>query len=314
MFMWFGLWMFALALEPIKVEAFGTFKSQNFRLYKVGTNFLALTGADSQLTLFNEEGGILAAYKKSGQGPDGLVHPQFLGVDKERLYILSGGRLLLVFDHQLQLLETKTSELPPFISQGILFGEAMSSDTFLLFAFRQDDHLLHTGSLGETLQYSGSFYKRANQLEMRGTYQWLHHNHHFVAETIPSHSDFYSVEVREMPKILTKDPANLLMELVAPVDTFSHSSLRERAILSEMVVTRDGYIVELAALPAKGLKSPEDFGNLEYFWDFFNFNGVNLKRESAGERRFKPVQNSSEVFIVVPQEPDSEVLKPYTIP
>jgi len=310
--MLFWLWLFFPnpTLEPIKLESLGTYQSLHLQLYKCGSQYLALVANEPRLSLFNAQGNISAVYSQSGHGAEDLHKPQFLGATTDRIYILSDHRRLLVFDNKLRLLKSTDSGLPPYITQGLLFGNSLGKDRFLLYTFLQNNHLLHHARLGKHLSIEKSLYHQQTNLDARGTYQWLHRNRHFVADMVPADSDYYLVQVRDVLNEDTKEMP-ILTELVAPIDNFNRGNFPERAILSEMVFTGKGYIVELAEPPGKGYKGTDPYASLVFFWDFFNTQGTNLKREQAGDRRLKPVRNSDEVFVVKSGENDADFLAPF---
>lgn len=310
MLLWLWLFFPNPTLEPIKLETLGTYQSLHLQLFKCGDQFLALVANEPRLTLFNAQGKISSVYSQSGHGAEDLHKPQFLGATTDRLYILSDHRRLLVFDHRLKLLKSTDSGLPPYITQGLLFGNCLGKDHFLLYTFLQNNHLLHQATLEKFFRIERSLYRHDTNLDARGTYQWLHRNRHFVADMVPADSDFYLVQVRDVLKDDSKERP-ILTELVAPIDSFNRGNFPERAILSEMVFTGEGYIVELAETPAKGFKGTDPYASLVFFWDYFNTQGTNLKREQAGDRRLKPVRNSVEVFMVESGENDTEFLVPF---
>lgn len=308
--MLYWLWILSpmIAIEPIKLEELGTFQSLSLQLYKCDDRYLALVSEEPKLTLFDKKGVITATYNKAGQGAEGLFKPIFLGTGPNRIYILSSQRRLLIFDLELQLLETRDAGLPPYMTQGLLFGQAFGKNQFLLYNYLQSYYLVHQTKLTAKMDVVKSHYQRATRLEENGTYQWIHNNRHFVANMIPASSEYYTINVRKTLNPRNPKEAPVLTELVASLENFPRSNFPERAILSEMVTTDDGFIVEFASFPPKGPKSSDDFASLEFFWDYFDKKGTNLKRDLAGEKRLKPVRNSSEVFVVTSGPDDIEFL------
>ena len=238
MLFWLWISLQHLMMEPVKLEELGTFQSLHLQLFKFDDQYLALVNDEPRLTLFDETGTIKAMYDKRGHGAGDLHNPQFLGATATRLYILSDSRRLLIFDNQLGLIASKDSGLPPTMGQGLLFGDHLRGDKFLLYAFQHNKHLLHQVQLDQKFLVRKSYYPRETDLMTKGTYQWLHKNRHFVADMVSRHSDSYMIQVRKAIRNHTGKEQALLLELVAPVDDFPTRDVREPVILSEMVVFR----------------------------------------------------------------------------
>lgn len=313
--MFFLIWMSVMpvAMEPLNLEKLGTYQSLELQLFKVDQKFLAIVSEEPQLTLFDKQGTIKAIYKQRGHGPADLHRPRFLGATANRLYILCDAKRLLIFDSQLNFLTSKDSELPPNLNQGMLFGDYLGGEQFLLYAFQNSKNLVHKIVLKGNFRVAQPFYSRELDLQARGTYQWLHRNHHFVADMIPQHSDSYVIEVRKtIQRDQTKEQP-VLTELVAPINDFPSRDIREPVMLSDMAVTDQGYIVEFAVVMPRGSSAMPDLNSLDFYWDFYNPQGTNLKREHIGDKRIKPVRNSSEVFVVESHDDDTEMIRPLSL-
>ena len=69
--------------------------------------------------------------------------------------------------------------------------------------------------------------------------------------------------------------------------------------------------MELAVIMPRGSGAGPDLNSLDFYWDYFDARGTNIKREHAGEKRLKPVRNSGEVFLVDSGEDDIEFIRPF---
>ncbi len=113
------------------------FTDANFiSFYAVGERILAVGTPVNQVALFEPNGDLVALLDESSAEADVWATPLGLGVTKQEILLISNGREILGFDHDLK---PNGAAYPP-LTMGTMGGASLGDDRFLLFTFGNESH------------------------------------------------------------------------------------------------------------------------------------------------------------------------------
>lgn len=280
------------------------FTDANFiGFYAVGKRILVVGTTLNQVGLFERNGELVTLLDEASVKPEAWVTPLGLGVTEQEILLVSGGRKVLAFDHQLKPVASSY----PALTKSMMAGEALGGDRFLLFTFINESHGLTRVALskGEWRVKREMFPMEYAENQPEGQPPapkfWLtfHHGRAFQWHPLVMGDKQYQIDVFDISGEGEEEQVAVLQNSLEDVPGIDESW---PALVS---ATRLGNQLAVGLL----LLDPQTFAPLLRRVDIFDENGAfQERREQPKTLDLKPLQGTDQVLAL---DTESMILKSY---
>ena len=278
----------------VSLEDHDIFAAEGSFFYQIGQQTLVCDVKSGVLQMFDAEWQPTHRYDRTGPGPEELERPVILGVISDQILVVSRGKTVLVFDHNLRLI----SEMPPITRGGyfIRFGTHVTGKRFRVFPLPSPKHMVYDLELvGDSWEKMGVLVP--NPESIISTHVSVHGGLAYIDET-PSrqfmdmanfkNTDHYKIEVHKFGAQLERNLVQVLGHSTVGIE--GHKGYVR--MIGNSFGWKRGYKVHLVFI------RPSDHHRITYL-DSISESGNFLSRQAIDSNWvFRPIMGSKKILQV----------------